>query len=365
MSIKVVTVVGARPQFIKASPVSFAFKTCQINEIMVHTGQHYDDNMSEVFFSELGIPAPHYNLNIGSNSHGKQTGMMLAAIEEVLFQEKPQWVLIYGDTNSTLAGALAAAKLNIPIAHVEAGLRSFNRRMPEEINRVMSDHLSTLLFAPTLTSVANLLKEGIDEKRILHSGDVMYDAALFHAKQSDQNSTIISDLNLAPKQFALATLHRAENTDSLQRLKAIIEALCKFSEKTEVLFPLHPRTKDYLKKYALYETAQKHLKIIEPVGLLDMIQLEKNASLIVTDSGGIQKEAYFYRTPCVTLRDETEWIELIELGWNRLATPISAEHIVSILNLATSPLEDQNEKPYGNGDTASFVAKQLIEKTII
>jgi UDP-N-acetylglucosamine 2-epimerase len=310
--VKVVTVVGARPQFIKAAPVSRILRQ-QHTEILVHTGQHYDDNMSVIFFDELDIPEPDYNLGIGSGSHGAQTGAMLAAIEQILGKERPDWTLVYGDTNSTLAGALAAAKLHIKVAHVEAGLRSFNRAMPEEINRVVADHLSDLLLCPSQVAADNLKAEGIT--RGVHVvGDVMADALAYAVERSQGRSQILQRLGLATKKYLLVTVHRAENTDDHERLANILSALNSLTET--VVFPVHPRTRLAMEKMK-YEL-KPHLLLSEPVGYLDMVQLEKSARMILTDSGGIQKEAYWLGVPCVTLRDETEWVETVQAGWNVL-----------------------------------------------
>lgn len=329
MTLSIATIIGARPQFIKAAMVSRGIVEHNrqsgfemIKETIIHTGQHYDENMSEIFFRELNIPEPAVNLGIGSGRQGKQTGAMLAAIEKVLVNERPDRVLVYGDTNSTLAGALAAAKLHIPVAHVEAGLRSFNRRMPEEINRVLTDHVSDLLFCPTATAVSNLAGEGIS-KGVYHVGDVMYDAALVFGDIAEKRSTILQQHNLSPGQYALATVHRAENTDDDVRLAGIMEGLAGIGRtQCPVILPLHPRTRQALNRigYAIPEKAgHRDILIIEPVSFLDMVMLEKNAKLILTDSGGVQKEAYFHGVPCVTLRDETEWVETVEAGWNQLA----------------------------------------------
>ncbi|MBD2231231.1 non-hydrolyzing UDP-N-acetylglucosamine 2-epimerase [Phormidium tenue] len=328
--LKLLTIVGARPQFIKASTVSrvVAQSPC-IKEIILHTGQHYDRAMSDVFFAELAIPQPQYNLGIGSGSHGQQTGQMLAAVEQVLLQEQPDIVLVYGDTNSTLAGALAAAKLHIPIAHVEAGLRSFNRSMPEEINRVLTDHAADLLFAPTQVAVDHLLAEGITPAAIYRCGDVMYDASLYFAARAEGESTILEHLALGPKQYCLATIHRAENTDDPQRLANIFSSLTRLGQDITVVLPLHPRTRKALGKMQLLDQVQASLRIIDPVGYLDMIALERQARLILTDSGGVQKEAFFFRVPCVVLRDETEWTELIDLGCNRLVPPTTRDEMLA------------------------------------
>jgi UDP-N-acetylglucosamine 2-epimerase len=313
---KILTVVGARPQFIKLAPLSKILRENGINEIIVHTGQHYDENMNDLFFKELEIPEPDYNLGIGSGNHGEQTGRMLIEIEKIMLKEKPDLVIVYGDTNSTLAGALAASKLHIKLAHVEAGLRSFNKRMPEEINRVLTDHVSDILFCPTQTAVENLKNEGITNGVYL-VGDVMFDALLHFSKISDMKSNILERLNIKPKEYCLATIHRAENTDNYERLKNILTAFSKLDEI--VVFPIHPRTRKMINYYGLDGLLDNdNVKVIDPVGYLDMLKLEKNAKAILTDSGGVQKEAFWLKVPCITLRDETEWIETINLGWNRL-----------------------------------------------
>lgn len=336
---KIVTIVGARPQFIKAAAISRAIQTSnkkKIQEILVHTGQHYDYLMDRVFFEELDLPQPHYHLGVGSGSHGKQTGIMLERIETVLQKEKPGAVLVYGDTNSTLAGALAAAKLNIQVAHVEAGLRSCNQAMPEEINRLITDHLSTFLFCPTAQAVQNLLKEGVRNRKgkiVKNVGDVMYDSIIYYSKIAQKKSTILKDLNLLPKtanselpacppgsrtpNYYLATLHRAENTDDPKRLTSILKGLNELGKGAPVIFPLHPRTKKRMEAYDLFEKNWP-IQFIEPVSYFDMLILEKNAQVILTDSGGVQKEAYWFKVPCLTLREETEWRETINSGWNRL-----------------------------------------------
>jgi UDP-GlcNAc3NAcA epimerase len=338
---KIVTVVGARPQFIKAAAISrvireFNKKRDRIQEIMVHTGQHYDYLMDKVFFKELELPKLDYHLGVGSGSHGRQTGIMLEKIEAVLQKEKPKLVLVYGDTNSTLSGALAAAKMNIPIAHVEAGLRSYNQAMSEEINRVLTDHLSTFLFCPTDQAVCNLLKEGIKDGKtriVKNAGDVMYDSILYYSKIAEKKSSILKSMGLfAPSSefktpnYFLATLHRAENTDDSKRLKPILEALNEIGKDTPIILPLHPRTKKMMKVYHLFPQSQ-YIKLIEPVSYFDMLVLEKNARAVLTDSGGIQKEAYWLKVPCFTLRDETEWVETVKSGWNTLVGT-EAERIV-------------------------------------
>lgn len=371
---KILTIVGARPQFIKAATVSRAiterngaiaadgranapFGPQLIREVIVHTGQHYDGNMSQVFFDELEIPKPQYNLGIGGGTHGQNTGRMVEAIETILFEEKPDWVVVYGDTDSTLAGALAAVKLHIPVAHVEAGLRSFNRSMPEEVNRVLTDHASDLLLAPTVTAVENLRKEGIRPMRIENTGDVMYDAALFYAAKAKKRSRVLEQLNLQPRSYILATVHRAENTDDQDKLKTIMAALNHVSQSIQVILPLHPRTRKKLTTFDIPLCSS--LKDIDPVGYLDMVMLEKNAATIATDSGGVQKEAFFHKVPCVTLRKETEWIELLELGWNRLAFPDSFEQIVGAIDFSMRLMPINDAHPYGNGESANFIVDIL------
>lgn len=349
---KIVTVVGARPQFIKAAIVSKAFASRGIKEVLIHSGQHYDENMSEVFFRELGMRKPNYNLNSGSGSHAQQTGKMLSAIEEVLVAESPDWVVVYGDTNTTLAAALSAAKINIPIAHVESGLRSHNRCMPEEINRVLTDHVSSLLFAPTRAAIQNLTKEGVSKKSIKLTGDVMYDAAIYYGKKAEKDSRILSALGICAEKYILATIHRAENTDSIARLSAIMRGISAVAKEIKVIMPLHPRTRRIIKNFGLDVSA---IKIIDPVGYLDMVSLEKNAVGIVTDSGGVQKEAYFYRVPCITLRDETEWVELVEAGWNLLSPPASAKRVKEGI-LAGIRAKGKEGRFYGNGHASQIIA---------
>ena len=316
---KITTIIGARPQFIKAAPVSKIIRSKGHTEILVHTGQHFDANMSDIFFRELDIPRPDYNIGINNASHGAMTGRMLEKIEEILIKEKPDWVLVYGDTNSTLAGALAAAKLHIPIAHVEAGLRSFNRQMPEEINRVLTDHCSNILFCPTERAVENLKTEGITSsahqlpQTVALVGDTMYDAVLQFSEIAQRRSTILEDLGIKPKQYLLATVHRPYNTDISENLDSILSAFLEINEP--IIFPVHPRTRQCLINSTLSIQNSK-LRCIPPVGYLDMLILEQNAKAILTDSGGMQKEAYFFEVPCVTMRTETEWVETVEAGWN-------------------------------------------------
>jgi UDP-N-acetylglucosamine 2-epimerase len=365
-TIKVITVVGARPQFVKVAAVSRAFQTYNQNyadvrfeEQIIHTGQHYDDNMSKIFFDELKIPRPAVNLDVGSGGHGWQTGAMLQKLEEILLKSQPNWVLIYGDTNSTLAGALAAVKLHIPVAHVEAGLRSFNRRMPEEINRVVADHVSTLLFCPTEMAVKNLIHEGV-EKGVHLVGDVMYDSVLFNTALAESGSMILERLDLKPKAFYLATVHRAENTDDPKRLAAIIDSFSKINRP--IVWPIHPRTRKIL--VDKFKSITENIRIIDPVSYLDMLKLEKNARIILTDSGGVQKEAYWFEVPCVTLRDETEWVELVEIGYNQLAGADATKILTAIQN-AEMQIEQEKTVPaghlYGDGRAADKIVAILAE----
>lgn len=348
---KIVTIIGARPQFIKAAAVSRKIRE-ENQEIIIHTGQHYDDNMSKIFFEELDIPYPDYNLNVGSGGHGAQTGRMLEKIEEILEKECPDWILVYGDTNSTIAGALAASKMLIPVAHVEAGLRSFNMNMPEEQNRILTDHISKLLFAPTETSVSNLRNEGIKEEIIHNVGDVMYDATLHFEKIANEKSIIMEKLEINESDYILATVHRAENTNDISRLRNIMEALN--SCQMNIILPLHPRTKKYIDDYNL--KLKENIRVIEPVGYLDMIMLEKNSQKIVTDSGGVQKEAFFFNKPCITLRDETEWVETVNNGWNILVGANESKILNAIQNF--SPTNDR-ENYYGDGDAAHKIVSKL------
>jgi UDP-GlcNAc3NAcA epimerase len=352
--LKVVTVVGARPQFIKAAPVSRAIRKVG-KEILVHTGQHYDQSMSDVFFKELNIPLPDYHLHVGSKSHGAQTGDMLAKVEEVLIKEQPDCVLVYGDTNSTLAGALAAAKLHIPVAHVEAGLRSFNRRMPEEINRVLTDHVSKWLFCPTKTAVHHLSKEGIADGVYL-VGDVMLDAVNYNRQLAEKESKILEKWDLQPGKYILITLHRAENTDDPARLSEIVSAINELS--LPAVLPLHPRTHGKLENANLTIT-NSNVLVIEPVGYLDMLQLEVNAHKILTDSGGVQKEAFFAQVPCITMRDETEWTETVELHTNVLVGA-NREKILDAVHHFT--VDFSKVYPvFGNGQAAEEIVQQLLK----
>lgn len=355
---KIVTVIGARPQFIKAAVVSHALVQIGLEESILHTGQHFDANMSDVFFAELELPSPVCNLGIGGGTHGQNTGRMLESIESKLIESKPGMVLVYGDTDSTLAAALAAVKLQIPVAHVEAGLRSFNRGMPEEINRILTDHAAAILFAPTELAARQLRKEGIVDDMVRLVGDVMYDAALHYGGIADRTSGILRRLELESKGFTLATIHRAENTDHRQHLSAILAGFAGYGRT--IVLPLHPRTRSRLMAYGL--SVPENVRIIDPVGYLDMVMLEKHARLIATDSGGVQKEAFFHRVPCVTLRRETEWVELVDAGWNRLAPPDSGERIAAAMTDASGRV-GQDISPYGAGNAAELIARCLKEQT--
>jgi len=353
--VRIVTVVGARPQFIKAAVVSRAFRAHQpgVHEVVVHTGQHYDANMSAVFFEELDIPRPNYNLGIGGGSHGQNTGRMIERIEEVLLQEKPNWVIVYGDTDSTVAGAVAAVKLHILLAHVEAGLRSFNRRMPEEVNRVLADHASDLLFTPTDTATRNLHSEGIVGDEVQQAGDVMYDAVLLYGAKAEQTSQILHAHGLKSKEYILATLHRPVNVDDADRMRSILNGFR--DAPLPIMWPVHPRAVKRLGTFGL--SLPETVKAIEPVGYLDMVMLEKHAALIATDSGGVQKEAYFHRVPCVTLRDETEWVELVELGAN-VVVGTDRENIARALTLAREPVS-VGSYPFGRGAAGPRIASHF------
>lgn len=364
---KIVTVVGARPQFVKAAALSRAVTQAHaqgkgLHEIIVHTGQHYDHNMSDVFFQQMGIPSPQYHLGIGGCSQGAMTGRMLESIEDILLKEAPQWVVVFGDTNSTLAGALAAVKLHIPVAHVEAGLRSFNRKMPEEINRIMADHCSDLLFSPCRTATEQLLKENIARQKIAQVGDIMCDVATYYAQRASMESAILARLGLPAKGYVLATIHRQENTDDAARLPEIIAGLAAIARHTPVVVPLHPRTRQAIEQQGISASCSAPgLQIIDPVGYLDMIQLETNAQVIVTDSGGIQKEAYFFQVPCLTVRDETEWTELVQHGFNRLV-PADRRAIEHSYALAAQHAPSWTGALYGNGDTASLIVQELLDR---
>ncbi|AKA71916.1 non-hydrolyzing UDP-N-acetylglucosamine 2-epimerase [Clostridium scatologenes] len=347
---KILTVVGARPQFIKAAAVSNIIRK-EHQEVLVHTGQHYDENMSKVFFDELKIPKPDYNLEVGSGNHGHQTGTMLIKLEEIYQKENPDLVLVYGDTNSTLAGALCASKLLIPVAHIEAGLRSFNKNMPEEQNRILTDHISKYLFVPTISAVNNLNNEGI-KNSVYNVGDVMFDAVLNFKKLAKQKDIILDQIGVEKDKFILTTIHRAENTNDINRLKNIVQALNECGKN--VVLPLHPRTKKYMSDYGL--SFNKNIKVIEPIGYLEMINLEMNSEKIVTDSGGVQKEAFFMKKPCITMRDETEWVETVENGWNRVVGTDKSKILDNIINFYP---QNQQEEIFGDGHAAEKILEVL------
>lgn len=359
--IKIVTIVGARPQFVKAAAVSRAFNSAGgILEIIVHTGQHFDKNMSEVFFDEMEIPQPRHNLAIHSLSHGAMTGRMMEAIEEVLLKEKPDYLMVYGDTNSTLAGALAAKKLHIKVIHVEAGLRSFNMKMPEEVNRILTDRMSDLLFCPTKAAVKNLKAEGFDnfECAIFQCGDVMEDAARYYELKTKGNDALLKLTGLKSNDFYLCTLHRAENTDSKQRLAEIVQGLNRVAENHTVVLPIHPRTKNLIKEFSLHEG----IMVIDPVGYLDMIQLIQHARMVVTDSGGLQKEAYFFDKFCVTMRDETEWVELVEHEFNKLVGAVG-DSIYSAVQYFENQTFVRSVELFGGGNAAGSIAQEILARS--
>ncbi|MGE0566863.1 MAG: non-hydrolyzing UDP-N-acetylglucosamine 2-epimerase [Bacteroidia bacterium] len=378
--LKIVTIIGARPQIIKAAALSRAIKNNfhdKINEVIVHTGQHYDENMSEVFFKELGIPAPQYNLSVGSGSHGNQTAEMIKGIEGILLNEKPNALVVYGDTNSTLAGAIAASKLLVPVVHIEAGLRSFNKNMPEEINRIMCDHVSTLLFSPTSTGLKNLIHEGFkentvpphtsDNPKIYHCGDVMFDNSLYFSELAENKSGLLEKLNITKNQFILATIHRNTNTDNPEKLNSLFNSFNDISQKysIDIVLPLHPRTANLLQKNLreeLYSSVSnnKHLKIIQPVSFLEMIVLEKNCKLVMTDSGGVQKEAFYFNKPCVILRPETEWIELVECGTAKICDT-DEKKIGEAVDYFLKAKDLKYPSIYGDGKASEFICQEILK----
>ena len=356
---KIVTVVGARPQFVKAAALSREFaKHDNIEEVILHTGQHFDINMSDVFFEEMQIPHPKYNLNINCLSHGAMTGRMLEEIEKILILEKPDYLLVYGDTNSTLAGALAAKKMHIKVVHIEAGLRSFNMAMPEEVNRILTDRISDILFCPTLTAINNLKIEGFSNfnSSIFNVGDVMQDAALFYEKQADQNSNILKETHIKKNSYYLCTLHRAENTNNMERLASIIRGLNNLPSKYHIILPIHPRTKQLLNKFK----PNKNINIIAPVGYFDMIQLIKNSRLVITDSGGLQKEAYFFNKFCITTRDQTEWVELVTNGYNKIVGADSKKIIEGVKYFESRTFQKGIEL-YGGGFATQAIVSKMIK----
>lgn len=372
---------GARPQIIKSSAINRAIQTYfkdELEEVIVHTGQHYDENMSDVFFNEMGIPKPNYNLNVGSGSHGSQTAKMLEGLEVIFLKESPVGVLVYGDTNSTIAGALAAVKIHIPVIHVEAGLRSYNKAMPEEVNRITCDHVSTLLFVPSLKGMENLVHEGFklhsDHKatanhpKVYHCGDIMYDNSLYFSKVSEEKSTILIDLDIREEEYILTTIHRDSNTDIAENMEEIFSALLEISDVSGlvIILPIHPRTKGKLKEQlsdVLYNKIAENpkFKIIPPAGFIDIIALEKNARMIVTDSGGLQKEAYFFQKPCVILRSQTEWVEIVENG-NAILADASKKRILEAFELLYNKKNFSYPPLYGDGNAAKFICEKILEE---
>lgn len=378
--LKIVTIIGARPQIIKAAALSRAIMehfAGKITEVIVHTGQHYDENMSQVFFDELGIPQPNYNLNVGSGSHGKQTAAMISGIEDILLKEKPNAIVLYGDTNSTLAGAVAASKIHVPVVHIEAGLRSFSKVMPEEVNRILCDHVSTLLFSPTSSGYKNLVKEGFketnaapynaDNPKIYHSGDVMFDNSMHFASVAEQKTNVIRNQQLQKGKFILATIHRNNNTDEPERLNSLFRSLNDISNENglDVILPLHPRTSKLLETNldpSLLKSLRSNskFKIIAPVSFLEMIALEKNCALVMTDSGGVQKEAFYFERPCIILRPETEWVELVECG-AAIVTDADEKRIKDAFKKLYSATDLKYPKFYGDGKAAQFICGEMLK----
>lgn len=374
---KILTIIGARPQIIKAAAISRAIKNNfkgELTEVLVHTGQHYDENMSKIFFEELGIPKPNYQLAIGSGSHGAQTGKMLIEIEQILLDEKPDGIVVYGDTNSTIAGSLAAVKLHIPVIHIEAGLRSFNKKMPEEINRIATDHFSTLLFSPTSSGLNNLTKEGFSDKtegiaslgapHVFHCGDIMYDNSMYFSGIADEKSDILNTYDLKENQYILSTVHRPSNTDDAINLKAILEGLLEIAteNKVKVVFPIHPRTKAKISELIspeFFKKCQEQILFIPPVSFLDIIKLEKYAQILMTDSGGVQKEAYFFKKKCVILREETEWVEIVNENAATCVGADKAKMIAAYNNLMNS--ECNFASIFGDGKASEFICEKIIE----
>jgi len=375
---KILTIIGARPQIIKAAAISRAIKKDfkdQLTEVLVHTGQHYDENMSAVFFDELGIPKPNHQLRIGSGSHGAQTGEMLSAIEELILSEKPDGVVVYGDTNSTIAGSLAAVKLHVPVIHIEAGLRSFNKRMPEEINRIATDHFSTLLFSPTISGLNNLKEEGfktidrsgvaaLNTPKVYHCGDIMYDNSIYFSEIADEQSSILEEHGVESNQYILSTVHRPSNTDNKENLKSILEALNEIaaSNSMKIIFPIHPRTKGKIAELIseeFYQEISENILFIPPVSFLDMIKLEKHASSVVTDSGGVQKEAYFFKKNCVILREETEWVEILEQKAAITAGANKEKILQAFEDLKSNKCDFPNI--FGDGNASEFICEKIIE----
>ena len=369
---KLFSIVGARPQFIKIAPICRAIASQNedsqvLDDVIIHTGQHYDPSMSDIFFDELNIPKADFHLGVGSGAHGAQTGLMLQKLEELMLSQKPDMVVIYGDTNSTVAGALAAAKLHIPIAHIEAGLRSFNRKMPEEVNRIVADHISDMLLAPTPTAISNLKKENLAE-RTIYSGDIMHDAVIYNCKLAEEKSSILKDLSLAKKDYAIVTIHRAENTDDTERLESILTSLNEIAEDgLQLVFPIHPRTKKTISAQFPDWKPSAKLNMIEPVGYLDMLQLVGNARVALTDSGGLQKETFFLNCPCITLRDETEWVETVDGGGN-IVTGVNKDKIIEAVTYWINKTEKEDvdftaqaSKAFGEGNSADRIIQAILD----
>lgn len=376
---KIITIIGARPQIIKSAAISRAIKSnysSSLKEIIVHTGQHYDENMSKVFFEEMQIPFPDYNLSVGSGSHGAQTAKMIEGLEDIFVKEKPEGVLVYGDTNSTISGALAAAKIHIPIIHVEAGLRSYNKRMPEEINRIACDHMSTLLFTPTVSGLDNLEKEGFDLSNkkadinspcVYHCGDVMYDNSIYFSSVSDEKSTILNEIGVKNNSYVLTTIHRDGNTDVTENMESIFQSLIDIQKDSglDIVLPIHPRTRGKMKEQLSSELLSsiednEHFKIIDPAGFLDIIALEKNSNMIITDSGGLQKESYFFKKACIILRPQTEWVEIVENG-NAILVDANYDKIMKAYQLFSSKKDFTYPSFYGDGKAAEFICEKIIE----
>lgn len=380
MKKKIITIVGARPQIIKSSALSRAIQkhfSNDLEEIIVHTGQHYDDNMSKVFFDEMKIPFPNYNLSVGSGTHGKQTAKMIDGLEEIFLKENPDAVVVYGDTNSTIAGALAATKIHIPVVHIEAGLRSFNKSMPEEVNRIACDHMSSLLFTPTISGIENLKKEGFDTNgkgeasadhpNVFHCGDIMFDNSLYFSSVSEEKSTILNELKLTPESYILCTVHRDSNTDVKENMENIFQALLDVGENSglKIILPLHPRTKHKMKEQLsteLYENIAESemIEIIPPAGFLDIIALEKNAKMLITDSGGLQKESFFFEKPCIILRPQTEWVEIVDNG-NALLADADYNRIIDAFNKLVTVENFTYPKFYGDGKASEFICEKIVE----
>ena len=376
---KIITIVGARPQIIKAAAISRAIAARNmVEEIIIHTGQHYDDNMSEIFFRELGIPLPNINLKVGSGSHGEQTAVMIEKIEKVLIEEKPNAIVVYGDTNSTLATAVAASKIHVPIVHVEAGLRSFNKKMPEEVNRIMCDHVSTLLFSPTNTGLSNLINEGfnlnsdgtttMDNPQIYHCGDVMYDNSIYFSELSDKQSNLINELGIEENKFILSTVHRNDNTDNVENLQNIFQSFIEIGQMYQlpIILPLHPRTSKMMEKILPKELLikireSKYIRIIPPASFLDIISLEKNCKLVITDSGGVQKEAYFFKKPCIILRPQTEWVEIVETG-SAVITDANKQKIIAAVADFFSNKRLDFPPVFGDGKAAEFIVDEITKQ---